>query len=93
MRMVFSGLRLGRMEYGMMNWTVGSQRADVSVDMCTGGCPEACVPDSASVKLDTRRADVGEAERFHAWLTENKGRTFKVTLELDDEDEEEEVEE
>lgn len=88
MKMEFSGLRLGRMEYEMMNWTVGSQMASVSVDMRTGGCPEACEPNSASVRLDTRRADVGEAERFHAWLTENKGRTFKVTLELDDEDEE-----
>jgi len=88
MKMKFSGLRLGRMEYEMENWAV-AQTADVRVDMCTGRCPsEACVPDLATVKLDTRRADVGEAERFHAWLTENKDRTFKVTLELDDEDEE-----
>jgi len=86
--MKFSGLRLGRMEYEMENWTVGSQVADVSVELGTAGALGAYAPDSAQVRMDTRRADVGEAERFHAWLTENKDRTFKVTLELDDEDEE-----
>lgn len=82
MKMEWSGLRLKRIEYVMNNWTGGPQTADIKAELNTGDLGET------SVTLDSKLVDVDDGEKLHAWLTMHKNRTFKVTLELDDEEEE-----
>ena len=88
MKMEWSGLVLGRTEYRSENYmgatgicSVGTRKTGVMVGLQT---PLALT--EVRVMISSIVTSKEDADAFNDWLCKNKDKTFKLTLELDDEE-------
>ena len=81
MKMTWSGLMLGTMEYRSENYMVGTCKTSVTVGLQT-----LVARNEVRAEVSSMITSKEDADAFNNWLCKNKDKTFKLTLELDDEE-------
>lgn len=84
MKMTWSGLMLGTMEFRAKNYMVGTCKTSVTMGLQT-----RVARNEVRAEISSMITSKEDADAFNDWLCKNKDKTFKLTLELDDEEEEE----